>query len=78
MRTIRVKDASILAKISGREIDFEVRDNKNTKGFALYVDGRKWLDCDVGDAGITDSPPPDHPSDQALFKIKDIISNGVL
>lgn len=52
MREIRVKDASILAKISGREINFEVRDNKDIKGFALYVDGERWLDCDIDDVGI--------------------------
>ena len=82
MRVIRVKNASILAKICGREIDFEVRNNKDCRGFALIIDGKRWLECDVfpyspiegcpEGGGIKDGPK------EALFKIRDVKSNGVL
>ena len=47
IRTIRVKNASILATVLGRDIDFEVRDNKSCKGFTLLVDGMKLIDCSI-------------------------------
>lgn len=81
VRTIRVRDATILANIHGREIDFEVRNNKACRGFTLLVDGKKWLDCDVfpytlGGGGIKDGEHYD--SKKPLFRIRDIKSNGVL
>ena len=51
MRTIRVKNASILAIIEGVNIDFEVRDNKATKGISLFVYGKKLIDIEILEGG---------------------------
>src|SRR3990167_9057399 len=45
MRTIKVKNVSILAKLGNKEIDFEIRTTKDSaQGFTLLIDGIKWID----------------------------------
>lgn len=77
MRTIRVKNASILATLGGREIDFEIRTTKDSaKGFSLLVDGVKLIDVDLIDGELKDGG--NYDSKKALFKISDVKSDGCL
>jgi hypothetical protein len=80
MRTIKVRNATILAKLGTREIDFEIRTSKDSaQGFSLLVDGVKWLDVDLSKISneiLMDGQNFDNK--EPLFKIKDIKSNGCL
>ncbi len=51
MRTIRVRDATVLGKLGGKGIDFEIRTSKDSAmGFSLLIDGVTLIDVDlVGD-----------------------------
>ena len=77
MRTIRVKNASILATLGDRKIDFEIRTTKDSaKGFSLFVDGIKLIDINLVDGVLKDGG--NYDSKKALFKISDIKSDGYL
>ena len=85
MRTIRVRNASILAKLTGcngqfervREIDFEIRTTKDSvRGFSLFIDKVKWLDVDLVGTALMDGDNYDNK--KALFRVKNIKSNGCL
>ena len=79
MRTIKVRNATILAVLNERKIDFEIRTTKDSaQGFALFVDGVKWLDIDLVGHALRDGGNYDDSKNQALFKIKDIKSNVCL
>lgn len=80
MRTIRVRNASILAKLNGREIDFEIRTTKDSaQGFALYVDGFCWLEVNATASGtLCDDTRPQKTKREPLFTIRMIKSNGCL
>jgi hypothetical protein len=79
MRTIRVRNASILADLGIRKIDFEIRTMKNSaKGFCILVDGVKWLDVDLTSSGEGLIDGENYDNKKALFKISDIKSNGVM
>ena len=70
MRTIRVRNASVLADLDGREIDFEIRTSKNSKqGFTFLVDGKKWLDIDLVDGKLVDGS---NFGGETLLSIKEV------
>jgi hypothetical protein len=78
MRIIRVRNASILAKLNDHDIDFEIRTSKNSaQGFALLVDGVRLLDIDSTPSGtLKDSQR--YKTEPVLFSLKDVKSNGCL
>jgi len=80
MRTIRVRNASILANLNGREIDFEIRTTKDSaQGFALLVDNVTWLEIDATESGtLCDSKLAPNSPREPLLKLKMIKSNGCL
>jgi hypothetical protein len=80
MRTIRVRNASILANLNGREIDFEIRTTKDSaQGFALLVDGLTWIEVDASDSGVLcDTRREFTNKTEPLFKLRMIKSNGCL
>jgi hypothetical protein len=80
MQTIRVKNASILANLNGREIDFEIRTTKDSaQGFALLVDGLTWIEVDATDSGLLcDTRKEFTYKAEPLFSIKMIKTNGCL
>lgn len=77
MRTIKVRNASILAKLGERSIDFEIRTTKDSaQGFALFIDKVKWLDVDLVGSSLRDGDHYD--CKKPIFKIYDVKSNGCL
>jgi hypothetical protein len=72
MRTIRVRNASILASLNNREIDFEIRTTKDSaQGFALYVDNKCLIEVDLlKDGTLRDTPRPNEP--RSLLRIKGV------
>ena len=83
MRTINVRNASILANLNGREIDFEIRTTKDSaQGFALIIDGKTWIEADATPSGsLHDTNKPcigKNDKQYPLFNIGMIKSNGCL
>lgn len=77
MREMKVKNASVYANLGARKIDFEIRTTKNSnQGFALFVDGVKWIDVILVGSALKDDK--ECGGKKPLFEISDIKSNGCL
>ena len=75
MRTIKVRNASILADLGNRKIDFEIRTTKDSRqGFTLLVDGVKWLDIDLIGNALKDGQNFDDKK-SITFRIRNVKSS---
>ena len=78
MRTIRVRNASILAKIDGRDIDVEIRTTKDSaRGLALYIDGKKILELDYRKGIFIDNEFALKGRNSAVFTLQKIKQEGI-
>lgn len=68
MREIRVRNASVYAKIESRKIDVEIRTSKDSaQGLALFIDEVKVVDLDYKDGKFVDGRNYDR--EKAVLKL---------